>query len=183
MLLSTLYWPDEVRDLGELDLPAEQFEFKPAERQMATQLVQAMTGEFDPAQYHDEYREALTAVIQAKIEGQPVEAAKPEPEPGKLTDLMAVLEASVAAARQASGDRPGATGGGSHPDRGRRAAGSAPAARRRGTGAAGGEVAEPAPAHAPHGARSRARSKPADAEPETVSASSATRTERRRRTA
>jgi DNA end-binding protein Ku len=104
MLLSTLYWPDEVRDIGELDLPDEQFDFKPAEKQMASQLVQAMTGEFNPAQYHDEYREALMAVIQSKIDGQPVEAP-PEPtvEPGKLTDLMAVLEASVAAARQSRG--------------------------------------------------------------------------------
>jgi DNA end-binding protein Ku len=100
MLLSTLYWPDEVRDMGELDLPDEQFEFKPAEKQMARQLVQAMTGEFDPSQYKDEYREALMQVIEAKIEGEPVEIAAPEPEPAKLTDLMAVLEASVAAARQ-----------------------------------------------------------------------------------
>ena len=77
MLLSTLYWPDEVRDLGELDLPDERATFKPAEIAMAKQLVQAMTGEFDPTQYHDEYREALLAVIEAKVEGQPVEAPEP----------------------------------------------------------------------------------------------------------
>jgi DNA end-binding protein Ku len=101
MLLSTLYWPDEVRDVGELDLPDEEFEFKPAEKAMAQQLVQAMTGEFDAAQYHDGYREALMSVIQAKIDGEPVEAPEPVIETGKLTDLMAVLEASVAAARGA----------------------------------------------------------------------------------
>ncbi len=100
MLLSTLYWPDEVRDIGELELPDEEFVFKPAEKQMASQLVQAMTGEFNPAQYRDEYREALMAVIQAKIDGQPVEVREQAPEPSKLTDLMAVLEASVAAARE-----------------------------------------------------------------------------------
>jgi len=101
MLLSTLYWPDEVRDVGELDLPDEDFDFKPAELQMARQLVQAMAGEFDAQDYHDEYREALLKVLQAKIDGQPVEAPEPVAETGKITDLMAVLEASVAAAREA----------------------------------------------------------------------------------
>ena len=51
MLLTTLHWPDEIRALGELDLPAEEPEIKPAERKMAEQLVEAMTGEFDPADY------------------------------------------------------------------------------------------------------------------------------------
>jgi DNA end-binding protein Ku len=100
MLLSTLYWPDEVRDLAELELPEEDFEFKPAERQMAQQLIQAMTGEFDASQYRDDYREALMGVIQSKIDGQPMPEPEPMPQPSKLTDLMAVLEASVAAARE-----------------------------------------------------------------------------------
>ena len=100
MLLSTLYWPDEVRSVADLDIPDEQFEFKPAEKAMAQQLVQAMTGEFDPAEYRDEYREALMSVIQAKIDGQPVETPEPIVETRGLTDLMAVLEASVAAARE-----------------------------------------------------------------------------------
>ncbi|MFN8623270.1 MAG: Ku protein [Chloroflexota bacterium] len=100
MLLSTLYWPDEVRDVGELDLPTVETDFKPAEVAMARQLVDAMTGEFDPAQYRDEYREALLRVIEAKVEGEEVEAPAPVVETRGLTDLMAVLEASVAAARQ-----------------------------------------------------------------------------------
>lgn len=101
MLLTTLHWPDEVRSTQELDLPDEEFDFKPAELAMAKQLVSAMTGEFDPEQYHDEYRQALEAIIRSKVEGQEVvEVAEPE-EGGKLIDLMAALEASVNAARQA----------------------------------------------------------------------------------
>lgn len=101
MLLSTIYWPDEVRDVGELDLPAEEPEHKPAEVAMARQLVSAMTGEFEPERYHDEYREALLKVIEAKADGQPVAAPEaPVAEAKGLTDLMAVLEASVAAARE-----------------------------------------------------------------------------------
>jgi DNA end-binding protein Ku len=107
MLLTTLYWPDEVRDVGELDIPEAEDEFKPAELAMARQLVEALSGEFDASRYHDEYREALLKVIDSKVAGQPVEAPAPEPQASKLTDLMAVLEASVAAAR---GEAAGAKG-------------------------------------------------------------------------
>jgi len=101
MLLTTLHWPDEIRSTAELDLPDEEFDFKPAEVAMAKQLVSAMTGEFDPTQYKDEYRQALEAVIEAKVEGkETVEIEEPE-ETGKLIDLMAAREASVSAAKSA----------------------------------------------------------------------------------
>jgi DNA end-binding protein Ku len=99
MLLSTLYWPDEVRDAADLDIPDEDADFKPAEIEMARQLVETLSGDFDADRYKDEYREALMQVIDSKIAGEPVETPAPEPEVSKLTDLMAVLEASVAAAR------------------------------------------------------------------------------------
>ena len=109
MLLTTLHWPDEIRATSELDLGEESYEFKPAEVAMARQLVSAMTAEFDPSQYKDKYREALEAVIMAKVEGkETVEIEAPE-EGGKLIDLMAALEASVnaaKAAREASPDKP-----------------------------------------------------------------------------
>ena len=69
MLLTTLHWPDEIRSTKELDLPEEEPDFKPAELAMAKQLVSAMTGEFEPEKYQDEYRDALMKVIEAKIEG------------------------------------------------------------------------------------------------------------------
>ena len=101
MLMTTLHWPDEIRSTGELDLPEEDFDFKPAELAMARQLVESMTGDFDPAQYKDEYREALEKIIEAKVEGkETVEIEEPE-ESGKLIDLMAALEASVSAAKAA----------------------------------------------------------------------------------
>jgi DNA end-binding protein Ku len=101
MLLSTLYWPDEIRALGELDLPQEEAEIKPAEKKMAAQLIEAMTGEFDPAQYRDEYREALMQVIESKIEGRETVEVEEPAEPTKLVDLMAALQASVSAATSA----------------------------------------------------------------------------------
>jgi DNA end-binding protein Ku len=99
MLMTTLHWPDEIRSTKELDLGDEDYDFKPAELKMAQQLVSAMTAEFDPSQYKDEYREALETIIQAKVEGaETVEVEAPE-ESGKLIDLMAALEASVNAAK------------------------------------------------------------------------------------
>ena len=100
MLLTTLHWPDEVRSLDELDIPDEEIEVKPAERRMAEQLVASMSGVFNPEEYHDDYRQALMAVIEAKVAGEapaPVQKA----EPTRIGDLMAALEASVAGAREA----------------------------------------------------------------------------------
>ena len=109
MLMTTLHWPDEIRSTKELDLPDEDFTFKPAEVAMAKQLVSAMTAEFDPSIYKDEYREALETIIQAKVDGQEtVEVDEPE-ESTNLIDLMAALEASVNQAkadRAARGDEP-----------------------------------------------------------------------------
>ena len=107
MLLTTLHWPDEIRATSELDLPDEDYEFKPAELAMARQLVSAMTGEFNASEYKDEYRDALMQVIESKIEGHEVKAPEPVEEGGKLIDLMAALEASVNAAKAArSADKP-----------------------------------------------------------------------------
>src|SRR6476660_7147002 len=107
MLLTTLHWPDEIRSTSELDLPDEDYDFKPAELAMARQLVSAMTGEFNAAEYKDEYRDALMQVIESKIEGHEVKAPEPVEEGGKLIDLMAALEASVNAAKAArSADKP-----------------------------------------------------------------------------
>ena len=55
---------------------------------MAKQLVDAMTGEFDASQYRDEYREALLQVIQAKVEGEEIEAPEPVVETRGLTDAL-----------------------------------------------------------------------------------------------
>jgi DNA end-binding protein Ku len=129
MLLTTLHWPDEIRATSELDLPDEEFSFKPAELAMAKQLVSAMTGEFNPAEYKDEYRDALMQVIESKIEGHEVKTPEPVEEGGKLVDLMAALEASVNAAKAARGSDVPVTVADAKKAREKRAD-SAPAARK-----------------------------------------------------
>jgi DNA end-binding protein Ku len=102
MLLSTLHWPDEIRSTAELALPESEVEVKPAERAMAEQLIDAMTAEFNATAYRDEYREALLTIIEAKAAGAEIAESAPAPA-AKVTDLMAALEASVAAAKAARG--------------------------------------------------------------------------------
>jgi DNA end-binding protein Ku len=156
MVLTTLYWPDEVRAVDDLDLPEQEPEFKAAEKKMAQQLIAAMKGEFRAEDFRDEYREALTAVIEAKVEGRPAEVREePAPAPTGITDLMSVLEASVNAARQA------------------RAAEQKPAARRR-------KAAEPKPIEA---GRAKRETKRATAKRATAKRTTAKPAERRRKTA
>lgn len=101
LVLETLHWPDEIRSTDELDIPTDDVGVKPAERAMAAQLIAAMTGSFDPAEYRDEYRAALQEVIDAKVEGRQIAEPEAPPAGGQLVDLMAILEASVSAARSA----------------------------------------------------------------------------------
>ena len=80
--LETLLWPDEVRkpDFAFLD---EDIEVRSQELKMAASLIDTMTEDFEPDQYHDTYREALEAVVQAKVEGndvvRPAGVEAPEP--------------------------------------------------------------------------------------------------------
>ena len=105
MVLETLHWPDEIRAIEELDIPGDEIEIKPAERAMAAQLIATMTGTFDPAEYRDEYRAALEQVIEAKVEGREIAEPEAAATGGQLVDLMAMLEASVNAARTARSNR------------------------------------------------------------------------------
>jgi DNA end-binding protein Ku len=100
MLLTTLHWPDEVRAIEDLNLPEDQVEIKLAEKKMAEQLVASMTGDFSADAYRDDYRQALMAVIERKVAGETPEPAQ-RVEATNIADLMAALEASVAAARDA----------------------------------------------------------------------------------
>jgi DNA end-binding protein Ku len=127
MLLTTLHWPDEIRPIEELAVDSSGIEIKASERKMAEQLIASMTAEFSAEEFRDEYRQALMGVIEAKVAGEeptPIAAT----EPTKIGDLMAALEASVAAAREARRDA--AAGDGAAGD-GRARAKSTPARRSR----------------------------------------------------
>jgi DNA end-binding protein Ku len=99
IVMETMIWPDEVREpaFGFLD---SEVDLRPQERQMAESLVSSMSGDFDPSEYTDDYREALQQVIDAKVEGREiVETEEPQPSAGNVVDLMSALKASVEAAK------------------------------------------------------------------------------------
>ncbi len=103
LTLTTMRFGDEVVAPSELEdvLPQDKQKVAAKEVEMAEQLIDSLTTEFDPGAYRDEYREQLLALIERKAEGKDVLAA-PEaeaPKPTKAPDLMAALEESIAAVK------------------------------------------------------------------------------------
>ena len=106
LTLTTMRFADEVVPPSELDdaLPESQEKVAKKERQMAEQLIESLSTEFDPASYRDEYREQLLALIERKAEGKEIVAPEPEERQAtKAPDLMAALEESIAAVKERRG--------------------------------------------------------------------------------
>ena len=104
---------DEVVPPGELDdvLPTKKPKVAKREVEMAEQLIDSLTREFDPTAYRDEYREELMSLIERKAQGKEIvtpEAA--EPEATRAPDLMAALEDSIAALKGEEDGRGAQTG-------------------------------------------------------------------------
>jgi DNA end-binding protein Ku len=106
-VLEMMLWPDEIRtpDFGFLD---EDIDVRSQELSMASSLIETLSGDFDPTEYADDYREALEKLIEAKVEGREVVQPSGGPsEDAPVVDLMAALRASVAAARENRGESAG----------------------------------------------------------------------------
>jgi len=100
MLMNTLNWPDEIRSTeGLKGLEGDDVKINPKELEMAKALIESLADSFDPARYKDEYREAVMRVVQAKIDGEVIEAPA-APQTAKVMDLMEALRASVDAAKK-----------------------------------------------------------------------------------
>jgi DNA end-binding protein Ku len=107
LTLTTMRFADEVVPVDELEILPEKAQ-KPAKREqeMAEQLIDSLSTDFKPDDYHDEYREQLLALIERKAEGKEIVASDAEaPKATKAPDLMAALEESIAAA-QGAGKKP-----------------------------------------------------------------------------
>jgi len=99
MLMNTLNWPDEIRSTEGLKGLEDEVKINPKELEMAKALIESLAESFDPSRYKDEYREAVMRVVQAKIDGEVIEAPA-APQPAKVMDLMEALRASVEAAKK-----------------------------------------------------------------------------------
>ena len=106
LTLETMLWADEIRkpDFDFLDGTSNTVEPKTAELKMAKLLIDSLSADFNPEDYHDSYREALEEVIEAKVAGREV-VTPPAPAEGgaQVIDLMAALKASVEAAKKTRG--------------------------------------------------------------------------------
>jgi len=103
LMLETLYYADELQ----VEQPKKVADVELSEREMsmAFSLIDLLSEKFEPEKYHDEYRQALTDIVEAKLQGQ--ELVTPEPAPAdKVVDLMAALKASVDAAQKRLSDEP-----------------------------------------------------------------------------
>src|SRR3954471_116776 len=99
LVMHTMRWPDEIRrpDFAFLD---EDVTVRPQELQMAEALISSMSGDFDPAEFTDDYRAAMEALLEAKTTGGDVQPVPEVAETGAaVVDLMSALRASVERAR------------------------------------------------------------------------------------
>jgi DNA end-binding protein Ku len=108
LVMSTLAYADEVIDPADIEelQGLDAVEVNDKEVAMAEALVASLEADFEPEKYRDEYREEVMALIQMKADGEEFEVPEAAAEKPKVVDIMAALEASVAAAKEARGRHP-----------------------------------------------------------------------------
>jgi DNA end-binding protein Ku len=108
LMMETMIFADEVVAPDSIDdLPeAEALQASERELGMAQQLIDSLSTEFDPAKYRDEYREKVLELIERKAAGEEIAVQPEAPQPARVPDLMAALEASIAAAKPSEPKKP-----------------------------------------------------------------------------
>jgi DNA end-binding protein Ku len=101
-MLETLYYPDEIRAAPEADLGGTRISDR--EMDMAFALIELLQKPFEAEEYKDHYREALSQLIEAKLEGREV-VESPAPRESKVIDLADALRRSVEAAKKSKPKR------------------------------------------------------------------------------
>jgi len=104
LTMSTMNFADEVvpaDSIDEIGAVEDNDKAKASKREldMAEQLIDSLTNEFDPSKYHDTYRERVLDLIERKAAGEEIAVAPEAPEPAAVPDLMAALEASLQEAK------------------------------------------------------------------------------------
>jgi DNA end-binding protein Ku len=94
ILLHTMYYQNEIRQIETFGAP--KVEVKEAEVKVAHQLIQALSGKFEPEKYHDTFEENLKELIKAHLEGKEVTPVAKPSKVAPVTDLMAALKQSLA---------------------------------------------------------------------------------------
>jgi DNA end-binding protein Ku len=119
LMLSTMVYADEVNDPAEIPEfeAVENAEVSAKELTMAKQLVESLAADFGPEKFEDTHREKVLELIERKASGETGLVEVPEIEPSdKVIDLMAALEQSVKAAKDARGRHPAVSKAGGRDD-------------------------------------------------------------------
>jgi DNA end-binding protein Ku len=106
IVLQTMLWPDEIRQ-PDFDTLGDASDLRPQELAMAASLVDSMTGDYDADEFDDDYRDAVVALLEAKVSGGDVSdlpAVRETASGGEVVDLLAALQRSVDAARSGRGE-------------------------------------------------------------------------------
>ncbi|GAA1920321.1 non-homologous end joining protein Ku [Nocardioides marmoribigeumensis] len=104
LVMQTLMWPDEIR-AADFPVLEEAGEPRKQELKMAQMLLETLAGDFDPADFEDDYAEAVEKLVEAKRQGGEVTRTKPEEaSSGEVVDLLAALQRSVEAAKTGRGE-------------------------------------------------------------------------------
>ena len=110
--LDTMRFAAEIREAGELRLPSGAATELPEKQvELALMLVDQLVAPWDPQAWTDRYQEAVDRMIERKLEGRPIPAARPAAPVGKVVDLAEILRRSLEraggkAAEQGEGERP-----------------------------------------------------------------------------
>jgi DNA end-binding protein Ku len=103
LVLETLFLAEDVKSQVEIDEAVEEIKVKEPELELARQLIDGLVGEFDPTEFHSEYRENLREMLEAKLKGE--EIVEPEPvTEAPVVDLLEALKRSVAATKGGAED-------------------------------------------------------------------------------
>ena len=100
ILMSTMYYPDEVRGTDELDLPDGEGLVTKQELMMAESLIDQLSGDFEPRDYQDDYRSAMEQIVESKLGNVEPVIVAPAQSKGKVGNLMDALKASIEATKQ-----------------------------------------------------------------------------------
>ncbi len=103
IVMQTMLWPDEIRnpDFALVD----DVHATDQEMAMAKLLIDQLSGDYDPADYEDDYATAVKELVAAKVAGGEVQAPAAEAEDtGEVVDLLAALAKSVEKAKASRGE-------------------------------------------------------------------------------
>ena len=107
LMMETMIFHDEVVPHDDIDDLPDAKELKASDRElkMAQQLIDSLAADFDPSRYRDEYREKVLELIERKAQGEEIAVQPEAPAPARVPDLMAALEASLAAVKDRGGSQ------------------------------------------------------------------------------